>query len=399
MNIEQITTIRHADFPNLLHVEVEAAGHTGLGETFYASGAVETYLHDIAAPLLLGQDARRITALNATLEGYVGYAGSGVETRGRSAIDIALWDLQARRHGVPLHDLLGGRTRDSVPAYNTCAGTHYVRADGQSTRNWGLDRGCGDLEDLDRFLHDAGGLAEELLSEGITAMKIWPFDPYAERSHGTSITRTELEAGLEPIRRVRAAVGEAMEVMIELHALWDVPSAKRIVRALAPYRPYWIEDPVRADLVGGLAEVAAVAGDSGTMVAAGETIAGLGGFLPLLASRGVDVVTLDIGWCGGLTVAQGIVALARAHGRPVAPHDCTGPVAQLVATHLAVAAPNALIQETVRASLRTWYGDFVTALPAVVDGRVTPPEGPGHGAELHPDLREDPRVSARTSAL
>ena len=178
MRIERIETVRHEDFPNLLFVLVHGDGLVGLGETFYAAEAVEAYIHSVAAPLLLGQDASRITALNRSLEGYVGYCGSGVETRARSAVDIALWDLAGQRAGLPLHDLMGGRTRDSIRAYNTCAGTQYVRREGQATQNYG--RGLdGRWEDLDRFLSDAGALAEELLSEGITGMKIWPFDAYA----------------------------------------------------------------------------------------------------------------------------------------------------------------------------------------------------------------------------
>ena len=397
MKIERVETIRYAEFPNLVYVELHADGLSGLGESYYASAAVEAHIHDVCAPLLLGEDAGRTAALNAKLDGYVGYAGSGAETRARSAIDIALWDLKAKAAGVPLYELMGGRTRETIRAYNTCAGTHYIRRNGQSTSNWGLDTGPGALEDLDRFLIDAGGLAEDLLAEGIDAMKIWPFDPYAERSRGTGISNRELELALTPIRKIREAVGDEMDVMIELHALWNVSTANRIVQALAPYRPLWIEDPVRPDVVGGLAEVRATAARAGTMVAAGETVAGTTGFLPLFANRSLDVVTLDVGWCGGLTKAVQIAALADAYGLPIAPHDCTGPVALLVATHLAVSAPNAMIQETVRASLRTWYGNLVTALPTVVDGQIAPPDACGHGAVLHPELRSREETLVRAS--
>jgi L-alanine-DL-glutamate epimerase-like enolase superfamily enzyme len=326
----------------------------------------------------------------------VGYAGSGVETRARSAIDIALWDLAGQRAGVPLHDLTGGRTRETIPIYNTCAGTNYVRREGQATRNYG--RGvAGPWEDLDRFTTDAGGLAEELLSEGIRCMKIWPFDVYAEQSHGTRISPDDMQSALDPIRKIRAAVGSEMDVMIELHSFWQTPVAAQILHALAPYTPYWIEDPVRADQPGALTQIRTLATSTGTMVAAGETVAGLNAYLPLFAAGAIDVATVDLTWCGGITHAMQIAAVAAAHGRLVAPHDCTGPVALTAATHLSVSMPNALIQETVRASLRTWYGDFVTALPPIADGRIRPPDGPGLGTRLQPDVSSRAGVVARTS--
>lgn len=398
MRIERIETLRHEDFPNLLFVQVHAGGLVGLGETFYAAAAVETYVHTVVAPLVLGQDASRISAVNRTLEGYVGYAGSGIETRARSAVDIALWDLAGQRSGLPLHDLMGGRSRSTIPVYNTCAGTEYVRRAGQATVNYG--RGVtGDLEDLDRFMSDAGGLAEELLAEGIRGMKIWPFDAYAELSSGARITPGQLQEGLDPVRKIRAAVGDAMDVMVELHALWDTPSAISIIRALEPYQPYWVEDPVRADVVGGLADVHRAAQSAGIRVAAGETVAGLAAYLPLFAASAIDVATVDVAWCGGITHALRIAAAAQAHGRPVAPHDCTGPVALTAATHLALSVPNAVVQETVRASLRTWYADFVTELPPIVDGEISVPHGPGLGTALQPDLDRRDRVHVQTSRI
>ncbi len=398
MKIDRIDTIRLEQYPNLLYVQVYTDdGVVGTGETFYGAEAAEAHIHATAVPVLLGQDPLRIEAHNRALEGYVGYSGSGAETRVRSAIDMALWDLRARVAGLPLHDTMGGRTRSSIRVYNTCAGSQYVRKDGQATKNWGLDAGPGRYEDLQRFLTDAGSLAEELLEEGITGMKIWPFDRYAETSFGTYIGDDDLRRGLEPIQKIRAAVGDSMDVMIELHALWNVPAARRIIHALGPYMPYWIEDPVRADIVGGLAAAATTAAAAGTMIAAGETTATIAGFLPLLSSSAIDVVTVDLTWCGGITEAVKIAALAAATGRAIAPHDCTGPLSLTAATHLSVSAPNAVIQETVRAGMRGWYADIVTQLPTIVAGYIQPPPGAGLGAELQPDIPTRDGTLIRTS--
>lgn len=387
MRIDKVETVRHEEFPNLLYVLVHTDdGLVGTGETFYGAEAVEAQVHSVAVPLLMGQDPLRIEALNVALEGYVGYAGSGAETRARSAVDIALWDLRAQAAQMPLHDTMGGRTRQSIRTYNTCAGSQYVRRSGQSSDNWGLDAPRSPYEDLQRFLTDAGGLAEELLSEGLTGMKIWPFDTFAERSRGTDISPSELRTALEPFALIRDAVGGDMDVMVELHSLWNVPSARKIIAALGEFAPYWIEDPVRSDLLDGLDAISPAIRSTGTMLAAGETLAQLGSFAPLVAPGPIDVVTVDLSWCGGITQAVKVAALAAAAGKSIAPHDCTGPVALVAATHLSVSAPNALLQESVRAATRGWYKDVVTQMPVFSNGEIAPPAGVGLGTSLQPDF-------------
>jgi galactonate dehydratase len=104
---------------------------------------------------------------------------------------------------------------------------------------------------------------------------------------------------------------------------------------------------------------------------------------------------LDVAWCGGLSEARKIAAMAEAWHLPVAPHDCTGPVVLAASTHLSLNAPNALIQESVRAFYRGWYRDVVTALPPVAKGQITVPPGPGLGLALLPDLDRGWTVSRR----
>src|SRR5919199_3124477 len=128
MRITAIDTLRLHDFPNLLFVEVHTdEGLTGLGETFFGAQAVEAYIHETVAPHLLGKPALQIDRYARELYGYLGFRSTGAETRGNSAIDIALWDLFGKATGQPLYQLLGGRTRETVRTYNTCAGYRYVR--------------------------------------------------------------------------------------------------------------------------------------------------------------------------------------------------------------------------------------------------------------------------------
>lgn len=396
MKITAIETIRIDEVPNLLFVRVHTdEGLVGLGETMFGPRAVEAYLHETAANLLLGEDALAIDRNARRLQGYVGYSSSGVETRGNSAVDIALWDLLGKTTGQPVCQLLGGRTRERVRTYNTCAGPLYIRGPQQQVSNWGLPAaGAGEYEDLDAFLHRADELAESLLADGITGMKIWPFDPYAEASDGQYISSQDLSTALEPFRKIRRAVGDRMDIMVEFHSLWNLPTSKRICAALEEFEPAWFEDPIRADDIGSLAELAATTTVPLTL---SETLAGRAAFRDLLEQRVAGVVMLDLSWCGGLTEARKIASMAEAYHRPVAPHDCTGPVVLTASTHLSVNAPNAMIQETVRAFYRGWYRDLVTQLPTVADGQVAPPPGPGLGTELRPEVLRRPDVHVQRS--
>jgi len=396
MIIAALETLRLEEFPNLLWVIVEdEAGHRGLGETFFGPQAVEAYLHESVAPKLVGQEISGPEALRGRLRPYVGHQAPGAEVRGNSAIDIALWDLWGQRTGEPLWRLLGGRCRERIRAYNTCAGYRYIRAGkGQNTGNWGLGGAEGPYEDLDAFLTDAGPLARSLMDEGFTAMKIWPFDAYAEASQGMAITPAQLAEGFRPFRQIREAVGEGMQIMLELHSLWSAPAAVEIARAVAPFGVHWIEDPIQMSNFGALADLRR---QVPMRVTASETLATRRQFLGLIEARAVDVVMLDLAWCGGVTEAKAIAAIAEAAELPVAPHDCTGPVVWAASCHLSVHAPNALIQECVRAFYSGWYRELAEGLPVVEAGQVRPAEGPGHGVRLKPGLAGRPDARRRRS--
>ena len=400
MRITGVDTLRLDEFPSLAFVLVHTdQGFVGLGETFFFADAVEAHVHDVAAGYLLDQDPLEIERHARALRGYVGSAGSGAEMRAASALDIALWDLCGQAAGVPLHSILGGASRPSIRTYNTCAGYRYVREKrGQAVLNWGLpeDGAEGPYEDLEAFLHRPGELARDLLAQGITGMKIWPFDPYAEASLGHDISTRDLDQALEPFRQIRAEVGSDIDVMVELHALWDVPTARRIVAALDQFSPFWIEDPVRVSSPAALAEVQRA---TKAPLAVGETLAGLAAYRDLIAGGGAQIVVIDVGWVGGVTEARKVAALAEAFELPVAPHDCTGPVVYTAATHLALHLPNAIVQESVRAFWSGWYAELVTALPRIEDGMISAPAGPGLGTALRPEVFERADARLRTTGV
>lgn len=396
MKITALETIRLAEFANLLWLRVHTSeGVVGLGETFFFPATVEAYVHEALAPRLLGRDPLQIDKISKELAGYLGFRSTGAEMRAASALDIALWDILGKSTGQPIAQLLGGFSRDKIRTYNTCAGTAYMRENlGQNTSNWGLGGIDRRYDDLNAFLERADTLAADLLDEGITAMKIWPFDFAAETNGGVDISTDELKKALEPFEKIRRAVGDKMDVMVEFHSLWQLLPAIRIARALAPFQTKWHEDPIKMD---SLASLKRYAEASPAPLCASETLASRWAFRDLLETDAAGVIMVDLSWCGGISEAKKIATMAETWHLPVAPHDCTGPVVLCASTHLALNAPNALVQESVRAYYRTWYRDLATALPKVENGFITVPPGPGLGMELAPDIADKFTATVRVS--
>lgn len=401
MKITAIETIRLADRPNLLLAQVHTdEGLTGLGETSRGPATVEAQLHELVAPYLLGKNPMQIQKHSRHLmSGYLGFAASSAEVRAASVVDIALWDIFGQATNQPVSVALGGATRDRIRAYNTCAGYNYNSLS-VARRSLRADEAApqvqGPYDDQIAFVHRADELAQSLLDEGFTAMKIWPFDPYAEDNGGAFLRTQDLDRALEPWRKIRKAVGDRIEVMAEFHSLWNLQQAKQIARALEPYRPFWSEDPIKMCDVDSLAEYAR---STSIPVCASETLGGMYPFRDVLANQAADIVMLDVGWCGGLTEARKIAALAEAYQRPVAPHDCNGPVVWVASIHLMAHIPNALVMEVVRAYYSTWYKDVLTELPPVRDGYIHPLTGPGLGTKLLPGLLDRPGVSVKRSSV
>ena len=398
MKVTAVETIRLPDRPNLLLAQVYSdEGLVGLGETSRGALAVEGQIHDLVAPYLLGKDPRQIQLHNRQLtNSYLGFASAGAEMRAASVIDMALWDIFGQSVGEPIYQLLGGASRDRIRAYNTCAGYNYNTRTVARRQISVEDRPEGPYDDQIAFTHRADELAQSLLSEGYTAMKIWPFDPLAERAGGSFLSRQDLDVGLAPWRKIREAVGDRIEVMSEFHSLWNLQQAKQIAQALEEYRPYWSEDPIKMCDVATLKEYGRC---TSIPVCGSETLGGTAPFRDLLQAQAADVIMLDVGWCGGLTEARKIAALAESYQRPVAPHDCNGPVVWVASIHLMMHIPNALIMEAVRAYYSTWYKDVLTDLPLVKDGHIHPLTGPGLGTRLLPDLLKQEGVQVRRSAL
>jgi len=401
MKITEVETILIDEFPNLVYVRMHTdEGIIGLGETFFTAEAVAAWIHSMAAPYLLGKEPLRIEQHWHGLNGFVGFNSTGVEMRARSAVDVALWDILGQVCRQPLYQLLGGIVRERVPVYNTCAGYGYVRKsleryiEKNSAAGSHAGESVGPYEDLEAFTHRADELAQSLLAEGIHGMKIWPFDPYAEKSGGHSISTQDLKAALKPFGKIRATVGDQMDIMVELHSMWDLPTAIKIARALEPYEPAWYEDPIKMDDLGALAKFSEA---TRIPTAASETLATRWSFRDLLERRAAGMIIYDPTWVGGVSEGKKIAAMAEAYQLPATPHDCVGPVSFAVAVHLSVSTPNTPVQEFVRAFYTSWYRELVTELPKVSNGFVEPLTAPGVGTQLLPELLARPDVHRRST--
>lgn len=399
MKITAIETLRTAEFSNVLWVRVHTdAGLVGLGETFYGAGAVEAHIHETLAGRLLGRNPLHVEALNKEMVNLpMAQSSTGAEYRAASALDIAHWDIFGKVCNQPVHQMLGGLCRDKQRIYNTCAGYKYVRSGNiRPVSNWNLGEVEGPYEDLDGFMNRPEALAENLLESGITAMKIWPFDPAAQENQGLFITAEQMKKALTPFEKIRKAVGDRMEIMVEFHSLWNLPTAKQIAKALAPYQPTWFEDPIRMNSPQALAEYAR---STDVWVCASETLGSRWAYKDYLDRDAAHVVMADLCWTGGLTEGRKIAAMAETYHRPFAPHDCIGPVGFAAAVHMSFSQPNTLIQESVRAFYRGWYNELVTAVPRIENGFVYPMEGPGLGVELQPAVFERADLTVRRTTL
>lgn len=385
------TAIPNSIMPNLVLVRIHTDdGLIGCGETYYTPHAIAALIHDWMAERLLGADALAVEGHWRFLyERCSSFGRPGAEMRALSAIDLALWDILGQACGQPIYRLLGGPVRATIPVYNTCGGPTYGAGaiKGQSVHpgwpGYGDVGSPGPLQDNWASQNAAGDLAQELVDEGYHAMKVWPFDRFAQRTGGAYVSWTDIDAGMRPLREIRDRVGMQIEIAIEGHAFFQLPAALRLAEALREIKPLWLEDVLRVDNVGTLADFRR---QSGLPIAASEMLLGRRDFLELLGARAADYVMLDPTWCGGISESKRIIHLAEAHNIPVTMHDCTGPLTLLAGLHLSAAATNVVFQEIVRAHLRVVYDKLINRVPRVEQGFAGLQAEAGLGASFHAHL-------------
>jgi len=374
----------------LLLVRVHTdAGLVGHGETYYAPHAVAAMIHDWMARRLLGASALAIEAHWQFLyERSRAFGTAGAELRALSALDLALWDIVGQVCRQPIWQLLGGKVRDRIPVYNSCAGPQYGAKHGGETADQGWP-GHGDLgrpgplEDAWAAANTPGDLAEELLNEGYSGMKMWTLDRVAHKTKGLYIDVQDLKQAIAPFLAIRERVGMRMELILDGHGFFCLPAAVRIAEAFEETKLMWLEDVLHIDCLDTLVDFRRIVK---TPIAASEMFNSGEHFRLLLEKRGADYVMIDPTWVGGISQTVRIARMAEAYDIPVLMHDCTGPLTLLAGLQVAASVSNVLYQETVRAHIRTIYKDLIDDPIIVQSGSIALPVRPGIGVRLNPDL-------------
>lgn len=368
----RITKIETISYGWSLWVRIHTdEGLTGLGETYLHSDPARTLIEHLFGPALIGRNPLSIESHWRRMFDQTNFAGSrGAEMRAMSALDIALWDILGQACGQPIYQLLGGAVRDRLKVYNTCGSEP------------GLD-----------FLVNADEFAQNLLSCGIRAMKIWPFDGFGHQTGGHFISLPDLKKGLEPVRKIRAAVGDEMEIAMEFHSIWDLQCAVRIAQAHEEFNVLWLEDMMQPENLEAYEHLAAA---TRLPLTVSERLQTRYAFLPVMQRKIARVIMPDVEWCGGISEAKKIAVLAETFNLPVAFHNFGGPVLNFASAHVAASIPNLMLLETGRCLLTQWTDEIIANPIVIEDGHMKLPEGPGLGMKLSDSLFKRDDVVVRT---
>ena len=333
-------------------------GYEGIAEVRInnRTEALSGYLEGIKKRHVLGSDPFNIEDLVLRLSrndyGRVGeIVGAGI-----SLVEIACWDIVGKVTGQPIYKLLGGACRDRIKAY---------------ANGWYR---------VERTPEEFHAAAKAVVEKGYRALK---FDPFGAGYY--EMDRDEKLRSISLVEAVRDAVGEDVEILIEMHGRFSPAVAIEISRELERFEPSWVEEPVPPDNLDALAKAAA---KIRLPVATGERLHTKFEFRRLFQTGAVDIVQPDITLMGGILETKKVAAMADAHYVLVAPHNVGGPVSTAAALHLAACTTNFKIQEHFNDFQETWVKEAATGggYPDIVDGYFPLPEGPGLGVTLNEDL-------------
>ena len=360
MKITRISTVVvNANMRNWTFVKVETdQGIVGWGEASleWKTRGVVGCVEDLAA-LVVGEDPRRIEHLYQVMYRHSFFRMGVVGMSAVSGIEHALWDIWGKSLGVPVYQLLGGEVRKRVRMYDHLGG--------------------GEMNAL--YLQDQpermAERARESVDAGYTAIK------------ALVVPMSEPLDALRPIRHaercmaaIRDAVGDDIDVMVDIHGRCTPAMAVQYGEALRQFRPYFIEEPVPSENVDALLEVKNAL--AGIPIATGERLVTRYAFREILEKGAAHVLQPDLCHCGGLWEARKIAAMAETDYVSLAPHNPLGPIATMVNLHFGFAVPNFLIQEAIRSDV-PWRNDVVNDPVVVENGYVKLPDKPGLGIEVN----------------
>lgn len=337
---------------NWVFVKIETdEGISGVGE-----GTLEYKEHALVGAIdhirsyLLGKDPRQIEKHFHDIYRDAYWRGGAVLMSALSAVEMALWDILGKYLKVPVYQLLGGKVNDDCRIYVN-----------------GWFAGAKEPEEF-------GAKAKEALKKGITAMK---WDPFGKSY--LQIANKDLDKALRCIQAVRDAVGYEVDLLIEGHGRFDVPTGIKIAKELEPFKPMWFEEPVPPNNIEALK---AVRDKSPVAISAGERLYTRFDYNELFRMRAADYIQPDVSHAGGIMELKKIAATAEAQYIPFAPHNPSGPIANAATLQLAACCPNFCILEIMYSDV-VWRKDVTDENLVYQNGRIVIGDKPGLGIELN----------------
>ncbi len=359
MKITNVTAIPASSSPrgqarNYIFVKIETdEGITGWGEATAGPLAVATMVDEFGE-LLIGKDPHRIEQHWQTLYHHFHVRGGVVQLSAISGIEIALWDIKGQALGVPVYELLGGKMREKIWCYGRWDGLTPELAVENALRH---------------------------TEQGLTALKGDPFD-----HRGLFIPIEAERIAIQKLEAVREAVGDDVELLVEVHGRLAPADAIRIGNAMEPYRPFVYEEPVPPQNLDALARVSE---QVNIPLATGERHLTKWDYTELLARQIVKMIQPDIVQAGGILELKKIAAMAEAHYVGFQPHNPYGPFCTIASIHVDACTPNFMIQE---GGIHPWFQDATIGdFPTQKDGYLPLPTEPGLGVAMNEDwLKANP---------
>ena len=343
-----------------LHIDTDA-GLRGLGQV--SSGPNSALVAAAAsrlAPLLVGEDPSRIEYIwHKLYAGFNSLGSHGFVSALISGVDIALWDIRGKELGLPIYQLLGGRFHDRLILYSN-----------------GWFDGCTTPDEFARA-------AAATVADGHTAIKLDPFrrgHTYLSRYAASYPPEDDLEA-VETVAHIREAVGPGVQILIDAHGRFDVPTAIRLANRLAPYGIGWFEEPVPPENWDALRQFRQ---RSDVPVCVGERLYTRWQFRPVLEQKLAEYIMPDIIRTGGISEMKKIATMAEAFFVPVSPHDATGPVTFMAGAQVMMTTPNFFRLEIAYSELEL-YQQVIDPPFDVRGGYCYVSDRPGLGHELRQD--------------
>lgn len=298
---------------------------------------------------LLGKDPRSIEEhfLHIYRDAY--WRGGAVLMSALSAVECALWDILGKSLGVPVWQLLGGKVNDKVRIYVN-----------------GWFSGAREQEEF-------AEKAKIAVGRGVSAMK---WDPFGKAF--MDISNADLDRALRCVAEVREAVGPAVDLLIEGHGRFNIPTAVKIAKELEPFRPMWFEEPVPPDNLDALREVKE---RSPVSISAGERLYTRWDYRNMFDKAAADYIQPDVSHAGGIGELKKISAEAECRYIGFAPHNPSGPVACAATLQLAGCCPNFSILEIMYSDV-AYRGELTTERLEYKDGYITVPDAPGLGIDI-----------------